>query len=71
MLKMEIAEELTRLNTRAKKKATWITKGTLSANECFFCLNKLDHKITNHKIQILCANHCKYEQIPKPISNNI
>lgn len=46
-----------------KKVNTWVSRGILSACECFSCANKLAHRFKETKIRILCKDPCHYKPI--------
>ncbi|MBS7619713.1 hypothetical protein KEJ21_03605 [Candidatus Bathyarchaeota archaeon] len=46
-----------------KKVDAWISRGILSACECFSCANKLAHRFKETKIYIHCKDPCNYKPI--------
>lgn len=47
-----------------KKENIWVSRGIISACECFSCENKLDHRFRDGRVLILCKDPCNY----KPLS---
>jgi len=43
-----------------KRTDEWVSRGILSACECFSCANKLEHKFRETKVSIHCLEPCKY-----------
>lgn len=47
----------------SKLKAKWVNRGLISACECFSCMNKINHKLSENRVRILCRNPCKFEPL--------
>jgi hypothetical protein len=45
---------------KASEKGQWITKGVISASDCFSCANRIDHEVKGRRISILCRNPCNF-----------
>ena len=46
-----------------KRNETWVSRGILSACECFSCRNKITHRFRGSNVRILCKNPCKYRPL--------
>lgn len=47
----------------SKPNAEWVSKGILSAFECFRCANKVDHRFEETNVCVLCRDPCKYRPL--------
>ena len=47
----------------SKLKAKWVSRGIISACECFSCANKVSHRFKESRVSILCKDPCKYKQL--------
>jgi len=45
----------------SKRKAKWVSRGIISACECFSCANKVDHRFKESRVSILCNDPCRYK----------
>ena len=43
--------------------AKWISRGIISACECFSCSNKIDHRLRGNRVSVLCSEHCRYSPL--------
>jgi hypothetical protein len=58
----------------SKRGLKWVSRGFISASECFSCMNKVSHKLNEYNVSVLCKDPCKYRQIegePRPNLNKI
>jgi hypothetical protein len=46
---------------RASKQGSWVTRGVISACECFSCVNKVEHRLNDARVSILCRDPCNYK----------
>jgi hypothetical protein len=46
-----------------KRDEEWVSRGILSACECFGCSNKVAHRLRETKVSILCRDPCRYKPI--------
>jgi len=47
----------------SKHKAKWVSRGIISACECFSCANKVSHRFKESRVSILCKDPCRYVQL--------
>jgi len=47
----------------SKRKAKWVSRGIISACECFSCANKVSHRFKESRVSILCNDPCRYKQL--------
>ena len=45
----------------SKRKAKWVSRGIISACECFSCANKVSHRFKESRVSILCKDPCRYK----------
>jgi hypothetical protein len=43
-----------------KRDETWVSRGILSACECFSCANKVSHRFKEANVAVLCRDPCHY-----------
>lgn len=46
-----------------KRDGKWVTRGIISASECFSCANKIDHRLRDRSVSILCLDPCNYRPL--------
>ena len=46
-----------------KRTENWVSRGILSACDCFSCSNKIAHRFKDTKISILCREPCNYRPL--------
>lgn len=46
-----------------KRDETWVSRGILSACECFSCANKVAHRFKETKVSVLCRDPCRYKSM--------
>jgi len=49
--------------SKAKLDAKWVSRGIISACECFSCGNKVAHSLKGVRVSILCRDPCRYKQL--------
>ena len=58
----------------SKRDVKWLSRGLISASECFSCANKVDHKVKGSRVSILCRDQCNYKPLKgerRPALDNI
>ena len=51
---------MSRRDASSKRDAKWVTRGIISACECFSCANKVSHRLKGNRVSILCRDPCRY-----------
>ena len=51
------------MDDSSKSDAEWVTKGLISACECFSCRNKINHKLKDNRVSILCRDICNFKPL--------
>lgn len=51
------------MDSSRKRNAKWVSRGFISASECFSCANKVNHKIRGSRVSILCKDQCNYKPL--------
>lgn len=52
-----------RSDANPKLNAKWVSRGIISACECFSCSNKVDHRLRGVRVSILCREPCRYRPL--------
>lgn len=59
LLKRSSGDSRSKSNT--KLDAEWVSRGVISACECFSCTNKVAHRLRGVRVSVLCRDPCRYE----------
>lgn len=52
-----------RSKANPKPDAEWVSRGIISACECFSCANKVAHRLRGVRVSILCMDPCRYRPL--------
>jgi hypothetical protein len=46
-----------------RRNEKWVSRGIISASECFTCVNRVGHRLMGARVSILCRDQCNYEPL--------